>query len=71
MNKCNRTWIAFAKKKRCRHVDAINPLENFIVYSKLLKVIHRMVLRSFAVYMEIAMKSVSLLMTSCNYTYKV
>lgn len=26
MNKCNRTWIAFANKKRCRHVDAINTL---------------------------------------------
>jgi len=26
MNKCNRTWIAFANKKRCRHADAINTL---------------------------------------------
>lgn len=23
MNKCNRTWIAFANRKRCRHADAI------------------------------------------------
>lgn len=26
MNKSNRTWIAFANKKRCRHADAINTL---------------------------------------------
>ena len=26
MNKCNRTWIAFANKARCRHVDAIKTL---------------------------------------------
>lgn len=26
MNKCNRTWIAFANAKRCRHADAINNL---------------------------------------------
>ena len=26
MNKCNRTWIAFANKYSCRHVDAINSL---------------------------------------------
>ena len=26
MNKYNRTWIAFANKKRCRHADAINTL---------------------------------------------
>ena len=23
MNKCNRTWIAFANRNRCRHADAI------------------------------------------------
>lgn len=26
MNNRNRTWIAFANKKRCRHADAINNL---------------------------------------------
>lgn len=26
MNNRNRTWIAFANKKRCRHTDAINNL---------------------------------------------
>ena len=26
MNKCNRTWIAFANRKRCRHADVINTL---------------------------------------------
>ena len=26
MNKCNRTWIAFANKKRCRLTKAINTL---------------------------------------------
>ena len=26
MNNCNRTWIAFANRKRCRHADVINTL---------------------------------------------
>lgn len=34
MEKRNRTWIAFANKKRCRHADAINTL-GFISWRKL------------------------------------